>query len=156
MANSLSPELLQQMYAQESGDPFLALLTLTHSNFSTIRLVNNGVKIVSRGHTFDPYDFSLTLPPDDGDTAKTAQIEIDNTTLEFIDEIRSSTTPISVKIELILASIPDAVQYELPDMKINTVTYSTKTITATLSLDGFLQAAMNAEKYTPSNYPGLF
>lgn len=156
MANQLSEDLRKQLFGQESEDPFLTLVTLSHANFSTIRLVNNYDDVTSRGHVYTAYPFRINMPPDDGESAKTAQIEIDNTTLEFIDEIRSSTTPIDVKIEMILASKPNIVQLELPMLKTGSVVYNTQSLVVTLVMDGFLQTSLDAERYTPSLYPGLF
>lgn len=156
MANSISPQLLAQLYGQESSDPFLMLVTLSHETFSDIRLVNNSEDIVSNGLTYSAFPMRIRLGVDDGETAREVLIEFDNVGLDLIDEIRTVTTPISVKIEMILASIPNEIQTSIEDLKLRNVSYNVKTISAKLYMDSFLNVELTSEKYTPQNFPGLF
>ncbi len=155
MANNLSPELLAQLFGQESGDPFLTLVTLTHSTF-TARLVNNSTDIVSNGFTFTAFPMKIRLPVDDGETARDFSIDFDNVSLALIENLRSVTDTVGVKIEMILASIPDAIQMSHEDLVIKTITYSGQRISARIVLDSFLEVSMTSEKYTPTNFPGIF
>lgn len=152
----LSNTLIAQMYGQESDDPFLTLMTLTHDNFDTIRFVNNSVDITSNGNVYEAFPFQITLPADDGEAIKDINITIDNVALELIDELRSITDYIYVKLELVIASNPDLVEVEIAELKIVSIEYNSTTITATLAMDNFLGTDLSNEKYTPSNYPGLF
>lgn len=156
MANQLSNQLLKELFAQESGDPFLTLLTLSHPSFSTIYFVNNTEDIVSRGQTYTAFPMKLVLPKDDGESAREVSIEFDNVGLDLISEIRTVTTPIDVKLEMILASIPDDVQYSFEELKIQNIQYNKTRITARLFMDSFLNTEMTSEKYTPTLYPGVF
>lgn len=156
MANQLSPELLAQLFAQESVDPFLVLFTLTHADFDTIRLVNNSETIISRGDTFLAFPISMILPVDDGQTAREVTIDFDNVSLELIDAIRTVTTQIDVKMEMVLASMPDIVQMGIDELKITNISYNKQRISARLFLDTFLSTEMTSEKYDPSNFPGIF
>lgn len=156
MPNNLSAELLAQIFAQESDDPYLALVTLSHPDLTTIRLVNNSVDIESRGNTFQAFPMKLKFPVDDGESAKEFTIEFDNVSLELIEEIRSVTTGISVTIEMILASMPDVVQYSQDELVIFSVNYNASRIVAKIILDNFLNTEMTSEKYAPNNFPGLF
>lgn len=156
MSNTLSPELLAQIYYQESDDPFLMLVTISHNSFATIRLVNNSENIISRGNTFQAYPMKIRLPVDDGQTSREAQIEFDNVGLELLNEIRSVTTYIDVKIELVLASDPDEVQISLEELKIQSVTYDKQKVSARLFLDSFLTTSLPSERYSATNYKGIF
>ena len=155
MSNALSNELKQQLFAQESNDPFLTLVTLTHASF-TARLVNNSVDIVSNGETFTAFPMKITLPVDDGETSRDFTIEFDNVSLDLIANLRSVTDDIGVKIELILASLPDVIQMSHEDLVIRTITYDKSRISARIVLDNFLSVGMTSEKYTPILYPGMF
>lgn len=133
------------------------LVELSHPAFlTTQRLVNNNVDIVSRGNTYVAFPMKIRLPSDDGETSREVAIDFDNVGRDLIDEIRSITTPIQVKIEMILASNPDQVQISLEELKVRNISYDKSKISAKLSLDNFLNIAMTGEKYTPQNYPGLF
>lgn len=159
MSNSLSPELLAQLYAQESNDPFLMLVTISHSSFSSsIRLVNNSENIVSRGQTFQAFPLKIRLPVDDGESNREVSIDFDNVSLALIDEIRSvsSEERIRVKLEMVLASLPNDVQMSLEELQILNVTYNKLRVSAKLGLDDFLNTELTCEKYNPSTYPGIF
>lgn len=155
--NTLSPELLSQLFSQESPDPFLTLLTLSHPAFSSdVRLVNNTVDIVSRGDTYMAFPFKIRLPVDDGETARDIALDLDNASLELIEEVRAVTTAIGVKFEMVLASMPDVVQISQPGLKLQNLSYTGTRITARVILDNFLDVAMPSERYEPTNFPGIF
>jgi hypothetical protein len=157
MANQLSPELLSEIFGQVSSDPFLMLATLSHPTFAqTIYLVSNTVDIESRGQTYQAFPMNITLPADDGESAREVFIEFDNVSLELISELRKITTPIDVKIEMVLASLPDDVQVALEELKMGSINYNEKRVRANLYLDNFLNTEMTSEKYVPSKYPGIF
>lgn len=157
MSNELSPDLLSQILAQESDDPFLALLTLSHPSFpTTYRFVNNSVDVVSRGETFIAFPFKIRLPVDDGESPRDVSVEMDNVDRRLVDFFRSVTGPINVKLEMILGSIPNDVQMEIDELKLQNITYNTKRISGKLLLDNFLNVTMTSEKYAPKTYPGLF
>lgn len=156
MANNLTNQLLAQMFGQVSDDPFLMLVTLTHEDFDPIYLVNNTVDIVSRGITYQAFPMNILLPRDDGETEREVAIEFDNVSLELVEEFRSITDPLDVKIEMLLASSPDVVQLSLEDLKLRSITYDKTKISAKLYMDSFLNTEMTSERYTPTNFPGLF
>lgn len=156
MSNSLSPELLAQMFGQVSDDPFLMLVTITHADFAPIYLVNNTVDQVSRGNTYTAFPMQITLPGDDGESAREVTIEFDNVSLELIGEFRTVITPMEVKLEMVLASDLDTVQLSLEELKLRNITYNKTKISAKLYMDSFLNVELTSEKYTPTTYPGLF
>ena len=156
MSNQLSPALLAQLYAQESDVPFLMLVTLTHPSFPTIRLVNNSEDMVSNGETFTAFPMRIRLPMDDGESTREVSIEFDNVSLTLIDELRTVTSPIDVKIDMILSSNPDDIQISLDELKMRNVTYNKQIVSARLYLDSFLNVELTSERYSPKLYPGLF
>ena len=156
MANNLSINLLAQMYGQVSDDPFLMLLEVSHPSFDTVYLVNNTVDQTSRGNVYRAFPMQIKLPSDDGETTREVSIDFDNVSLELIAELRSVTTPMNVKIEMVLASNLDSVELSLEDLKMSSINYDEKKISARLYLDDFLNTELTSEKYEPSNFPGLF
>ena len=158
MANQLSPYMLSSILAVDgSSDPFLTLVTLSHSSFSSdILLVNNPEDIVSRGDTYIGFPMKIGFPADDGESAREFTIQFDNVSLELIDEIRSVTDSIGVKLELIFANFPDDVQISQEDLKIQSINYNSRVITARIVLDNFLNTEVTSERYSPGLYPGVF
>lgn len=156
--NNFSNDLIAQLFAENSDDPFLALFSISHPTWvDTIYLVNNTVSITSNGQTFEPFPIRLKLPSDDGETIRKVEIEFDNVSLELIEEIRTITDDkMEVKIEMVLASNPDLVEFELAELIIKNISYNEKTIRATLYMDDFLNTEMPSEKYSPTLYPGLY
>ena len=155
MSRDLSSELKDQLFAQESNDPFLTLLTI-EGNDGTYRLVNNTTDFVSRGNTFSAFPMKVRLPADDGESAREFQLDFDNASLLLIRALRAVTEPIPCKVEMVLASLPDVVQMSVEDLLIRSVTYNDKQVSAKIVLDNFLAIGMTSERYTPSLYPGMF
>lgn len=156
MSNELSTNLLNEMFSQQSGDPFLTLVTLSHPSFDTVRIVNNTVNITSRGEEYLAFPMRITLPTDDGDSAREVSIEFDNVSRDLIDELRSVTDFIDVKLEMVLASNFDYVEIELDELKIRNINYNKQTVQAKLFSDDFLNTELSSERYTPTNFPGIF
>lgn len=152
----LSVPLLAQLFSHSSDDPFLCLLTLSHPDFDDIRLVNNTENITSNSLEFSAYPFRITLPPDDGETNRDISIDFDNVGLDLIPLFRSVTDAIDVKIEYVLASLPDDVQLSFEELKIQNMSYTQSSISAKLFLDSFLNTGLSSETYSPTLYPGLF
>lgn len=154
---AFSQRLVRAVLEPNTGEVFLMLLTFNHSSFQVpVRLVNNVENIVSRGQTFQAFPLELVLPPDDGDTLPTVQITCQNASLELINMIRSVTGPMSVLIEMILASTPNYIEASIQDLRVVSVDYNKDTIVMTCSVDDLLNTSFPKECYLPSNFPGLF
>lgn len=153
--STISNDLKAQIFAQESTDPFLTLVTFSSTAFIA-RLVNNSSDIISNGFTFTAFPMKIRTPVDDGQTSKDFTVEMDNVSLDLIAQLRSVTGDIGVKIELILASMPDVIQMSHEDLLVRAISYNSKTISAKIVLDSTLAVQMTSEKYTPSNFPGMF
>jgi hypothetical protein len=83
-------------------------------------------------------------------------MSFDNVGLELIEDLRSITSPVTVTLELILASLPDNVEIEIGELKLQTITYDQQRITGQLYLDDFLNTELTSERYSPSLFPGIF
>ena len=157
MSRELSPQLISQMVSQVSGDPFLMLVTLDHADFDNpYYLVNNSENITSRGQVYTAFPMSIVLPADDNESNREVTIIFDNTGLDLVSDFRLVTSPISVTLELILASLPDVVEISFGDLKIQNISYNKSQISAKLYLDDFLNTEMPSEKYDPTSFPGIF
>ncbi len=156
VSRSISDNLKEQLNSQESGDPFLLLVTITHASFGSIRFVNNIDDVISRGETYFAFPIKIVLPVDDGETTPIIKMTLDNVSLELIDELRSVTTPAQVTVEAILASAPDFVEIGYDDLTLGSIQYNQTTITANLTFDDILNTTIPSEKYEPDNFPGIF
>lgn len=157
MSRELSNTFLQELFKQESGDPFLALFRLSHPSFaSTIYLVNNTENITSNGIEYVSFPVNLQLPADDGETVREVLVTLDNVSQLLIDELRTVTDAIDVEIDMVLASAPDLVEVSLGELKIKNIEYNALQIKGRLYMDDFLNTEISSEKYTPSIYAGIF
>jgi hypothetical protein len=57
---------------------------------------------------------------------------------------------------MVLASLPDSVEIELGELKLQNITYDQNRISGQLYLDDFLNTEVTSERYSPSNFPGIF
>lgn len=157
MPANLSNKLKAQLFKQFSDDPFVALYTLSHPNFaSTFRLAANTEDIVSNGFTYVFYPIDVSLPVDDGETVRKVELRLSNVDLSLIRELRQITTPVDVTMQMVLASDPDTIEYELPALKLSNIRYNSQEIVGTLTLDDILSKRLTSEQYTPKNFPGIF
>jgi hypothetical protein len=154
---AFSQKLIQAVLAPNTGEVFLFLLTFNHPSFRLpIHLVNNLENISSRGVEYQAFPLELTLPADDGDSLPTIEITCQNASLELIDEVRSITGPMSLKLEFILASQPDIVEFSIQDMRVATVQYDKDVLKMSCTVDDLLSTSFPAHRYLPSNFAGLF
>lgn len=157
MSQNLSPELIAQLFKATSEDPLLTLITLSHSSWASDRwFVNNTEAVISNGLTFVPFPMRITLPVDDGETVRSVAIEFDNVSLTLVDDIRAVTTPINVTLQMVLASIPNDIQMSIEELRIGNISYDRAKVSAKLYMDNFLSSAVTSEKYSPTNFPGIF
>lgn len=154
---SLSAALKAGLFAQETGEVILPLLTVTHASMSTLRFVRNQTSITSRGNTYVPYPFDALLPDDTDEGEMRVQITIDAIDRQIIIAIRSLTTPPGILLELIRAADPDTVEMSVPDCLLRSVEYDAQVITGQL---GFQEDIRNEpfpqHTFTPNLFPGLF
>lgn len=76
--------------------------------------------------------------------------------LELIEIIRGVVGPISVTMELVLASQPSTVELTVSGLQIREANYDVITINAQVMLEDIMNARYPADLITPVNYEGLF
>jgi hypothetical protein len=147
----------QESIRQHQTDPFLLLLTITHSIIpeGSIYIVANNESIVSRGNTYIAYPFEIELPTD-GEEAPTCKISIGNVDRRIGAVIEMLKDPPTVTIEVVLASTPDDVERAWSNFSLTDVTWDAMRMSGTIR-----QIAMHEEPWpgvivAPNNFPGLF
>lgn len=157
MSRNLSATALQALYAQETGEVFLVLLTLTSPQMgSPIRVVNNTEDVVSNGNTFVKFPFDITFPDEGEDRAPVAQLRIDNIDRQIVQAVRDTTDVIKVTIEWIRAADPDTIEVSFPDFELTDVQYDELHVRGRLTLDSFLEEPFPADTFNPGGFPGMF
>lgn len=165
---SMSPSALRSVFAPESDDTLIVLLTLSGSNITeTIRLADNynqrlqitdediiyGLKSRGNDYLFLPFEFNL---PTEDDSSPRASINLYDTNKQLLPLVRSLTTAPNINIELVLASNPDIVEVDFGDFLLSNIRYNAETISGDLVLESFENEPFPSGTFTPSYFPGLF
>jgi hypothetical protein len=156
MARSLSAAMRAAGNAQETGEVILGLLTLSHPDILTQRFVNNHVSIVSRGETFQPYPFDVTLPDDRDDEVVRVRISIDNIDRNIVAAIRSVTTPATFLFEVIRAAAPDAVEAKAGPGALRNVSWDHMTVSGDITYEPLLDEPAQQYQFSPIHFDALF
>lgn len=165
---SMSPAALRAVFAPESSDTLIVLLTLSGSNLQeNIRLADNYTKrlyendeeiaygVTSQGLDYYFLPFSLSLPTED-DAAPRAQITLNDVSRRILPQVRRLTTAPSIAIKLVLASNPNYVEVDFGEFLLANISYSGESITGELTLESLEVEPFPCDSFTPSYFPGLF
>ncbi len=157
MSRSLSSLAQQSLYAAETGDAFLVLLTLSHPDLSApICVTSDALPTVSNGVTFVPFPFDLALPNDLDAKSYRARLVIDNVDRQIVTAVRSVTTAPDILIQIVRAATPDTVEAAFVDFKLTNVIYDAYRIEGDLTVEDFTAEPYPAGSFSPGFFPGLF
>lgn len=157
MSRNLSTGARQAIFAAESGEAFIILLTFTHESLATpIRVGSDSVDTVSRGQAYIAYPFDLTLPDDDEGRAPRARLVIDNVDRQIVATLRNLATSPVLTLEIVRAAAPDLVEAVFHDFRLRNVRYDSHVIEADLTIEDFTAEPYPAGSFCPSLFPGIF
>ena len=152
---SLSNGGVAHVRSHNVASPYLMLVTIDTGAGGLVRFVNNNVNVPSRGNTFVALPVSLSISSDDGESVRSADLTLDNVTLELIDWVRSLTEEVPVIIEMVFGDSPDTVESSISNLVIKEATYDDFSITATLSADDDLNQKVPSDTYNALQWQGL-
>lgn len=167
----ISLDALRAIYAQESGDYPILLLTISHKNMSediristdpTTRLPafttdeNVVYGTVSQSLDFIYCPIEISLPSDEEDSAPQTELTVSNVGRELVEAIRSLETSPTVTMEMVLASNTDQLEGHIAGFQFQDITINTLTITGTLTIETLTNEPFPFRTFTPSTAPGLF
>jgi len=157
MSRSITSVTRQALYAQETGEAFLILLTISHQNLAApIRVTNDAVATISRGNTFVPYPFEMVLPDDQDNRSPRAKLAIDNIDRQIVSAVRSLPSAPGILIEVVRAAAPDMVEAQFVDFKLTNVSYDAYKVEGDLTIEDFTAEPFPAASFSPSFFPGMF
>jgi len=157
MPRTVSDTFRSAIYAPETAEAFLALISIDHPTFATpIRVTSDAVDTVSRGNTYVRYPFRVTLPTDAEGGAPLARLSIDNVHRDILRQLRATPDAATVTIEIVLGSDPDTVEVSFPDFELREVSHDFLTIEGTLSVEHFAAEPYPAGVFSPADFPGMF
>lgn len=112
---------------------------------------------ISRGETYLFVGMHCMLPDERERTPPQTSLVISNTGRELIPLARSVVTPPpTAKIEVVLASDPDTVEFDLPPLYMVNCDYTAAELTFQLTMDSLAREPYPADSFDPARFPGLF
>ena len=152
---SLSQRALQAVLAQATSETLLKCVTISHTDITTQRLVNDRQDLTRAAGTFTAFPFEVTGPHQSEDRLPQLHIALDNVDQRIITALRSvagTREDITVVYEEVLRATPDTVETGPVSFRVDRVRNTLTTVSLELSLhSGFLNAAFPAGQFAPSN-----
>lgn len=164
---TLSLNFRRGMFAQESGEVPIFLLTINHASLTTPFLLSTDATTrlstsplaygtVSRSNTYSYAGVELTLPDELDRGAPAARLSIQNVDRRLVPLARSISTPASCKIECVLLSALDTVETTWPSFDMSNLEYDAAMLSFDLTIDALATEPYPALKFTPGYFPALF
>lgn len=153
---SLSSTALASAFAENTGEVWLLLVTITHPSLSSpLYFVNNNEAVTSRSNIYVPYPFTVEMPGEDSENLGEARLRLDNIDQSVVRAIREMTSPPSLTLEVVLASQPDTVEASFSGMVLRNAAYDAQAIVGTLRFEDIGSEPMSLQM-TPQRFPGMF
>lgn len=157
MSRTLTQATRQAVFASQTGEAFLCLVTIDHPELAQpVRVSSDAVDTASRGDTFTAMPFQIALPEDSDARPPRAKLKIDNVSRKIVETLRSISSAPTVLIELVRGADPDTVEASFPDFKLREGRYDVLTVEGDLDLEDYLTEPYPAGVFSPAHFRGLF
>jgi hypothetical protein len=154
---SLSLAARQAMFAQETTETFLFLLSISGVGLTEpLRFVNDAQDLVSRGNTYLAFPFQITLPTEGDDSPPSVVLQIDNVSQQIVAAVRSLVEAPTVTLEVVLASEPDEVEAGPFDFILRAAEYDALVVSGRLQFEDTLSEPYPADSFDPTRFQGLY
>lgn len=161
--STITDDALAKSFAQESDDPWLFFLTITHPSIDggVIRLVQNTVDVVrtvaGQQVTFNRAGFEYEPPVQSEENTSVGRLRVPNADRDIIKGLRKlqGTDTATVLIELTLASDPDTPQQVPMELDLDAISYDAEFIEGRLSA-GALNNAWPGLVFDNASFPGIY
>jgi len=155
VSHSVSGSLRQALQAQQTGEVLLFLLTIEHADWvAPIRYTTDHVPTTSGGETFTPAPFDVQLPVD-GEGVPRVRLTLDAVDRGASVAIQALSTPPTVTVQLVLASDPNTIELDWPELDLLTEAETITEIEAELGLDDLSQESFPRQTYNRAHFPGV-
>lgn len=155
--STLSAASFKSIYASETDEVFLTLMTLNHSSFAyPITVCDEGQTVISNGIVYYGYEFMFQWPDDQDSQLPQAMLVISNVSPRLRQAVKQvNRTPISAVAQSIRASAPNLVDVTF-NFVITNIKNDGQNITGTMIFVNFYQEPFPKDLIAPHNFPGVF
>lgn len=162
---TLSGTFRNAINSQETGEVYVVLLEISHSDLTEDLLVTtdnkdvltSGVRgIISNSKEYVYLPFEITLEGQKESGLTDVRLAIDNISTEILRSVRavSAKEKIKVNVKIVLASTPDNIEVELSDLSFVDINADAFTVEGSLQRTK-TRAQVAGQKITPAGFPGL-
>lgn len=153
------------IHGRSIEEVFILLLTIEHEDLVEPIYVANDVRddlgggargVRSQGKEFVFIPFQAKLPNLEQDVIPAAKLTMDNISREITRVISEISSPPMVRMQIVLSTDPNVVEYDLQGFKLNNVNYDVLTVEGDLTVEYFASEPYPSVRFTPSRFPGLF
>lgn len=159
MARTMPTVIVEALNASSTSEAFLVLLEISHSLFTTQRVVNNTEDITSNGNVYTRFPFQMIAPPDSDEFRPRIQVVAFDAVGELVTDMRTiagGRERASCTVTIIAASDPDTALAQWADFEVVGVEYNAEALRFELVVESFLSEPYPADTMNPANFPGLF
>lgn len=157
MSRAVSLQALVALWAQQTNEAIIPLLTITHPEMEdTLRFALNPVDFVSRGETFLAFPFDLQAPSDSADRPPQGNLAVSNIDRRMAAFLEGVITPPQVDLEIVLASTPDTVEVAWLGLELQNPKYNLGRIEGLLQFQKTENEGFPKGILSPSYFPGMF
>lgn len=142
--------------ARRSHDPLLMLVTITHAEVETVRLVKNTENVTSRGQVFNASWFTIDWVNDDSNVTKCQFTMPNPSNREIAQRYFQKIVPPEVTLELIAASVPDEPIARVPRLDLRSIQPNPLFVTGTLVGKDHSAEPLGTIYVIPSRFPGFY
>ncbi len=166
MSRSLTLPTRQAIYASQTKEAFIVLMTISHPNWTDdVRISSDPTSLLpvanvrgtlSNGLEYLFGNFAITLPSQDSTQTTRATISVDNVSREIVRQLRQANTKVNIDLKVVLSSNPDLVEVTVSDFKLERVQYDAFVVTGDISIEYFDLEPFPFQRFTPSKFPAIF
>jgi hypothetical protein len=145
------------IYAAQTGEAFLMLLTISHAELAApIRVTSDGVVTTHGGQPYNPWPFAIALPFERDDQLATTRLVIDAIDRSIVIALRSISSAPTVELKVVLASSPDTIEAGPFTFTLKNAAYDVVTVEGDLAFEDILNEGFPGGSFVPTSHPGLF
>ena len=156
MSRGSSNKLLELVSSDTPNDIFLHLVTVFWPDNTEDRYVKNYEDVTSRGNNYQAASFNINLPAEPEDEVPTINLQFSIAERTIVRKLRESTTPPTLRLEVVLASDPDIVEVGPFDFDLRRFDSQGMNVSVEAGFEPILDLALPQLTYNPILFAGLF